>query len=645
MVRTSVVGLLVLLALTVACAQSETPTTAPVPSPAPAAPAVTPTPAPAVPATPAPAVPALSGATGVESPSSALTAFLAHPDGQPLVPGGPPLFAKQLSQEPGIQIIYKYHQTKLPLWTKAQYGGEFRTSAVFTPVNLNLLGNQVLSRPSYAGMLLLFDMGRCSMVDRDADFSRCGGKYGNNQSIAIIPGVFDRWEQTGQTTYVFHIRPGVIWPAVPPMARADRTVTAEDVAWFLETTKKEGILKDNFQLVDKFEAVDKSTVRVTLQSPVAEFMRHMSNSSMGIFPKECYDEKGCLTGKLVSPGPFLIKELVLRERMLLVKNQEFHLRGLPYVDRIVGIQIPDPAAVKSSFITGQLDNYSIQGTETEMKSVAQKVSGVQIMSQVVLAGTSVLRPQLKGPMSDVRVRRAMALTMEHPAMWQIGQEGFAYFPNIVSRDFFGADWYYTLEQAGSWYKFNPTKAKGLIKEAGYENGFKLNLVLPSFFSSGGPNEEMLFLQSNWKKHLGIDVTIQIAEPVPYASMLYERTWDGVYYQYGWNVSFWAEGDAAVGHFVKGNRLNFQNVDDQFMTDIYPKVRGELDAAKRAGLLWQVEQRELDQVYLLRVAPPASFQLMQPWEMNGAAHQVAWWASLNGPTWLTMLDPGKAPKQR
>lgn len=632
----SLVGVLVLVLILTACAKSEAPAVTPAPSPAPAAPAAAPAPAP----TPAPA----TGGTGVESPTTALAAFLAHPEGQPLVPGGPPLFAKRLSQEPGIQIIYKYHQTKLPLWAKAQYGGEFRTNSVFTPVNLNLLGNQVLSRPSYAGMLLLFDMGRCSMVGRDADFSTCGGKYGNNQSIAIIPGVFDRWEQSGPTTYVFHIRPGVVWPSVPPMARTDRTVTAEDVVWLLEINKKEGILKDNFTLVDKFEAVDKSTVKVTLQSPVAEFLRHMANSSMGIFPKECYDEKGCLTGKLVSPGPFLIKELLPRERMLLVKNQEFHLKGLPYVDRIVGIQINDPAAVKSSFITGQLDNYSIQGTETEMKSVAQKMSGVQIMSQVVLAGTSVLRAQLKGPMTDVRVRRAMALTMEHPTMWQAGQEGFAYFPNIVSRDFFGADWYYTLEQAGEWYQFNPTKAKELMKEAGYASGFKLNLVLPSFFTSGGPYEEMLFLQSNWKKHLGVDVNIQIAEPVPYASILNERTWDGVYYQYGWNVSYWAEGDAAVGHFVFGNRLNFQTVNDQFMTDIYPKVRSELDPAKRATLLWQVEQRELDQVYLLRVAPPASFQLMQPWEMNGAAHQVAWWASLNGPTWLTMLDPSKAPKR-
>jgi peptide/nickel transport system substrate-binding protein len=291
-----------------------------------------------------------------------------------------------------------------------------------------------------------------------------------------------------------------------------------------------------------------------------------------------------------------------------------------------------------------LDNYSIQGGETEMKSVQRQIPGVQVTSQVVLAGTSVLRPQLKGPMADVRVRRAMAMTMDHPTMWQVGQEGFGYFPNIVSRDYFGADWYYTVEQAGQWYQYNPTKAKELMKEAGFETGFKVNLILPSFFSSGGPYEEMLFLQSNWKKHLGIDVTIQIAEPVPYAAMLNERTWDGMYYQYGWNVSYWAEGDAAVGHFVKGNRLNFQNVDDTFMFDIYPKVRGEMDSAKRAGLLWQVEQRELDQVYLLRVAPPASFQLMQPWELNGAPHQVAWWASLNGPTWLTMLDTAKMPKR-
>jgi ABC-type transport system substrate-binding protein len=567
---------------------------------------------------------------------------LAYQEGQPLVPGGPAFFPRKLAQEKGVQELFKYHVTKLPLWTKASYGGEWHGAAVLTPAsNFAFLSVQVLSRPTYGGMLLTFDMGRCSLIGRDADYSKCKGEYGHSQSLTVVPGIFDKWDQPTPTTYVFNVRKGVLWPAIPPMNRTDREVTAEDIVWFLETTKKEGALKDNFQLVTKFEALDRYTVRVKLDSPVAEFLRHMANSSMAIFPKECYDEKGCLGNKQITPAPYLVKELIIRQRHVLEKNPEFHLKGLPYLDRFVGVLISDPAAAKAAFLTGKTDQQSVN-TASELQSYQQRVPGIQVHSQAVLAGTSVVRPQLKGPLADLKVRRALAMAMDHRFIWEAASEGFAYFPNIVSRDYFGADWFYTLDQAGQWYQFNPTRAKQLLNEAGYGNGFKIQVSLT--FTSGQQRDQMTALAANWKKHLNVDLSIVTVEGVAYNTQLYGKSWVDLIYMYGWNVSYWAEGDAAVGHFVFGNKLNFQGVDDPFMTDIYPKVRSELDPAKRAALLWQVEQRELEQVYLLRVAPPTSYNVQQPWEMNSASHQVAWWGQTNGTGWLGMHDITKAPKR-
>jgi ABC-type transport system substrate-binding protein len=181
-----------------------------------------------------------------------------------------------------------------------------------------------------------------------------------------------------------------------------------------------------------------------------------------------------------------------------------------------------------------------------------------------------------------------------------------------------------------------------LNEAGYGNGFKIQVSLT--FTSGQQRDQMTALAFNWKKHLNVDLSIVTAEGVAWNTQLYGKSWVDLIYMYGWNVSYWAEGDAAVGHFVLGNKLNFQDVNDPFMTDIYPKVRSELDPAKRAALLWQVEQRELEQVYLLRVAPPTSYNVQQPWEMNSASHQVAWWGQTNGTGWLGMHDITKAPKR-
>jgi ABC-type transport system substrate-binding protein len=651
-------GFLALVALTVACAKSATPVAAPAPkAPGPAAPAAAPAPTAAPAAAPSPAAPSTAAPTASPAPSqaersaelpvTALDRFLAYPDGQPLVPGGPPFYSKQLAKEKGIQILFQYHVSKLPLWQRASYGGDFRGPTVLTPAsNFQFLRTQVLSRPTYSGMLLHFDSGRCSLVGRDSDFSRCKGEYGHSQSLVIVPGIVQKWEQPSSTEYTFHVRKGVLWPAGQLMKRTDREVTAADIVWFLGVQKDDSssALRDNFQLVDKFEATDRYTVKVTLRSPVAEFMRHMANSSMGMFPKECYEEKGCLgstAAQLHSPGPFLVKDLVIRERHILEKNPEFHLPGMPYVDRIVGTQIADPAAQKAAFVTGQIDQHTFW-TDAEVDAMKRQVPGMQVHTQAVLAGTTVLRSQHKGPLADVRVRRALAMAMDHHSIWEGASGGFGFFPNIVSRDYFGADWYYAPSQVGEWYQFNPQRAKQLLTEAGYGNGFKLQVSMTG--TAGQQRDQVTIIQANWKKHLNVDVNIVTVDTVAWNAGLYQKTWQDLTYMYGWNVSYWAEGDAAVGHFVYGNKLNFQSVNDPFMTEIYPKVRGELDPAKRAALLWQVEQRELDQVYMFRIQPPTSFNIQQPWEMNGASHQVAWWGPTNGTGWLGMQDLTKAPKR-
>ncbi|MBM3947355.1 MAG: hypothetical protein FJ315_08185 [SAR202 cluster bacterium] len=365
---------------------------------------------------------------------------------------------------------------------------------------------------------------------------------------------------------------------------------------------------------------------------------------MALFPKECYETKDCLgsvAAQQHSPAPLLVKELVIRERHILERNQEFHLRGMPYVDRIVGTQITDPAAQKAAFTTGQIDQLTFYSA-AETDAIRRQIPGVQVHSQAVLAGTTVLRPQLKGPLADIKVRRALTMAMDHRSIWEGASDGFGMFSNIVSRDYFGADWYYAPSQMGEWYQFNPQRAKQLLAEAGFPNGFKLQVS--TTFTAGQQRDQMTIIQANWKKHLNVDLNIATVDGVAWNAGLYQKTWQDLTYMYGWNVSYWAEGDAAVGHFVYGNKLNFQDVNDPFMTDIYPKVRGELDPAKRAALLWQVEQRELDQVYMFRIQPPTSYNIQQAWEMNGASHQVAWWGPTNGTGWLGMQDLAKAPKR-
>ena len=59
--------------------------------------------------------------------------------------------------------------------------------------------------------------------------------------------------------------------------------------------------------------------------------------------------------------------------------------------------------------------------------------------------------------------------------------------------------------------------------------------------------------------------------------------------------------------------------------------------KRVKLLWETDQYEASQLYMFRSGFCSNFTAMQPWQLNGLSHGTMYFASLNGPTWMTMID--------
>jgi peptide/nickel transport system substrate-binding protein len=598
--------------------------------------------APAAPA--APVATTTAGSLTTKAAATGIDLLLAYPEGKPLTAGGPPFYPQRLAKDKGVQIRFKYHVTKLPLWSKAVYGGTFiGGSAAISrePETMDYLKLVSLSYVTRGGVLMFLNMGRCDMVGRE-DYSRCPGAYHSNDG-AIIPGMLTKWEQPDPTTYVLTLRKGILWPNIPPVARTDREVTADDVVWWLQTVKKEGALKDQFALVSSIEAADRYTVRIKMQQPHYEMLRNLAHHSLAIFPKECYDAQASCKGKLISPGPFILTEYVSRQREIYEKNPEFYLKGLPYVDRLFNLFIADFAAEKAAFITGKIDTLRTE-IDSETTSVANQVPGATANSIHLAAMGNMLRPQLEGPLADVRVRRAMALTMDHRALWETMLEGHTFFPALVSRWEFGADFFMTPEQASEWYQFNPEKAKQLLKEAGFPNGFQLELT----HSEAGTAyvNGMLFLQAQWKKYLNIDVSIKRIDSASYTNLQrVDRNWKGLLWERCGNLSCYPESELVIGQFTKGHQLNLTKVDDPVISEVFVKQRTEFDPAKRAALLWQFQEREADQIYVFRVAMNTAIHMMQPWELNGIPSTQGFLQVINAPSWLAMHDVAREPKNR
>lgn len=620
---------LVVAVLAMACAKSEKQTAAPGPAKSPA-PAQAPTPA----AGPAPA------AAPVAAPA------IVRPNSGPytVAPGieNLPLYTVTLSErqakDKGAQILRQYSGDKLPLWDKASYGGEAKFPGWASPVYFNPFKTVILNRVTYGGVPIRLDQGRCSLQGK-TDLSVCDGKRAEVYAGVLVPDIFTRWEQPDPLSYIFSVRRGVMWPALPPMTRQDRELTADDMVWYFETQKKEGIFKGTFELVDTIQAADRYTVKIAMKAPHADFVRGLANTGLAVVPKECHDPKACADkNMIISPGPFIIKDVVSRESTLYVKNQEYHIKGAPWLDRIVTINITDPAAQKAAFLSGQIDNFRVY-RPSEMEFMVKQRPGIQVMGAIATVGFEHYRVQLKGPLADVRVRRALVQAVDWPSMYEAAQEGFKLMGMHVPFEYLGLTVPVSVQEAGKYYAQDVAAAKKLLTEAGFPNGFPI--VIQTSIPSGSWYDLHLSIQADWKKNLNVEAKIQVLDGVAHTSNLYTGTWTDLWFSVCWLPG--CGGSDVDSYFlqeVSNSPQNFNKVNDPVIDELFRKQRGELDPAKRRDLIWQYQRYAWEMFYTIGLDSPTAFELMQPWELNATMHTYMWLGGVNGSTWTHMFDLSK-----
>ncbi|MBI2935808.1 MAG: ABC transporter substrate-binding protein [Chloroflexi bacterium] len=632
-------GLLGVLLLALACARAEKEA-----APAPA-PTTAPTAAAALAPAPAPAPTAVAAPAPAPAPAPTVAPYTV-----PLGTREEEIKVDPRAIQPGsrfIEFYKKYHHSTLPIWTRAKYGGE-RVSggAVDNPpatVRNNPLVTISLSRANWFGMLFLIDVGTCSLVGR-TDFSRCPGQRTNNQNPAIVPGIVERWQQVDPVTLIFNIRRGVLWPAVPPMNRPDRSVTAEDIKWNMDIQKKEGIHRDFFELVSTIEVLDRYTLRINFVQPHADFLRSMGSPSLGMVPKECYEQKGCLDekGYVISPGPFSLdlSSYVPRQKSIDVKNEEFWLKGLPYLDRFVRVAINDLAAQKAAFLTGKIDHTQTYAPK-DMEALSKDTPKARVQFQTTPVGSWIFRVKMdRPPFNDVRVRQALSLGIDRLKIWQLVYEGADLLAVPMAYDALGLETPLNLETGGPMVQYNLEKAKQLLKEAGYEKGF----TMPVWVSGSASHGKGIVILSSKEDLAKLNITVEFKEidTVSWNNLLYGKDWTGVSFTQCYMCGYTAA-DAWIAETVSKSPTNWMGVNDPWIDQFYAKQRTELDFAKRQALLWEYVRYVFDNVVGLHLGAVNNFEHTPPWLMNWASSVYCWGGLGNLPTWVTWADPEQVGK--
>src|SRR5262249_4908349 len=156
-------------------------------------------------------------------------------------------------------------------------------------------------------------------------------------------------------TYIFKLRRGVKFQNLKPVN--GREATSADVQYSYQRVIDLKTVSSLLAGVQKMETPDPYNFKITLSEPNAHFLTNISTVVMYVVAKEAVEVNGDLkNGPHVGTGPWIVESVTPGTReCYLVRNPDYFLKGLPYVDRLEFLRIPDPATVISAFRAKQLD--------------------------------------------------------------------------------------------------------------------------------------------------------------------------------------------------------------------------------------------------------------------------------------------------
>ncbi len=300
-----------------------------------------------------------------------------------------------------------------------------------------------------------------------------------NGTTTMEPGLATSWDVAKDgLSYVFHLRKGVYFHPTKYYKKRNE-FTADDVLFSLKRqfdktnpyNKLGGSYKywaamDMDKIVKDVIKIDKYTVKITLQKPEAPFLSNMAMDFASILSKT-YAMDLLKEGKSdrlarypVGTGPFVLKKWVKDDKMIFTANENYW-EGKPYIKKLIMKVITSSSVRAAELKVGSIHVMDFPNPE-EIAGLAADPKIKLVKQEGLNVGYLALDQVKFAPFKDVRVRRAINYAINKEAIVKAIYAGFgrpAYTPIPPTM------WSYNPNVTK--YKYNPEKAKQLLKEAGY----------------------------------------------------------------------------------------------------------------------------------------------------------------------------------
>ena len=299
--------------------------------------------------------------------------------------------------------------------------------------------------------------------------------------------------------YTFILRNGVVF-------HNGAKVTAEDVMYSFKTcasTSVTAALVEALSAVDAYE-VTATQFSITLKEPNPDFLSYVCNVS--IVPKDYHDQDTAPVGT----GPFKFQSRRVLDNFVIVRNDDYYGQKA-HLSKVTYRILEDNTALFTALNSGSLDlvaHLTIDQTKN-LTNGYRVAEGTMNLVQAIYLNHDVK------PFDDVRVRQALCYAVDVDAMLKLTSGGHG---TPVGSSMYPAFGKYFDESLASAYPHDIAKAKQLLAEAGYPNGFSFTIKVPSNYQ---PHVDCATVLVEQLKAAGIDAKIQLVDWSTWLSDVYK----------------------------------------------------------------------------------------------------------------------------